>query len=88
MRNLHDVNEALMTLLPKSPDTAEIKDYRPISLIHCIWKLISKVLANRLAPKLSEVVNQAKVRSLMAVTFKTTSNLFKPQQSFFPSEKN
>jgi hypothetical protein len=59
MRNLHDVNEALMTLLPKSLDVVEIKDYHPISLIHCIGKLISKVLANRLAPKLSEVVNQS-----------------------------
>jgi hypothetical protein len=59
MRNLHNVNEALMTLLPKNPDAAEIKDYSPISLIHSIGKLISKILANRLAPRLNEVVHQS-----------------------------
>jgi hypothetical protein len=33
-----------------------MKDYRPISLIHVISKLISKVLSNRLAPWLGELV--------------------------------
>jgi hypothetical protein len=47
MRILHNVNEAL------------IKDYRPISLIHSIGKLILKVLVNRLAPRLNEVVHQS-----------------------------
>jgi hypothetical protein len=59
MHNLHNVNEALMTLLPKSPDAVKIKDRRPISLIHIIGKLILKVLANRLAPWLNEVVHQS-----------------------------
>jgi hypothetical protein len=59
VRNLHNVNEALMTLLPKNPDAAEIKDYNPISLIHSIGKLISNILANRLAPRLNEVVHQS-----------------------------
>jgi hypothetical protein len=54
-----DVNEALLALLPKNPEADEIKDYRPISLIHCIGKLIAKVLAKRLAPKLNKVVNQS-----------------------------
>jgi hypothetical protein len=59
MHNLHNVNEALITLLPKNPDAAEIMDYRPISLIHSIGKLILKVLVNRLAPRLNEVVHQS-----------------------------
>jgi hypothetical protein len=59
MRNLHSVNEALMTLLPKSSYAAKIKVYYPISLIHVIGKLISKVLANRLAPRLSELVHHS-----------------------------
>jgi hypothetical protein len=41
MRNLQNVNEALMTLLPKSADAAGIKDYCPIALIHSMGKLIS-----------------------------------------------
>lgn len=34
-----------------------VRDYRPISLIHSIAKILSKILANRLAPKLQEMVS-------------------------------
>jgi hypothetical protein len=57
MRNLHDVNGALMVLLPKSSDATNLKQFRPISLIHSVGKLISKLLANMLAPRLSELVH-------------------------------
>jgi hypothetical protein len=33
------------------------KDYRPISLVHSFTKLVTKVLANRLAGKLHEKVS-------------------------------
>jgi hypothetical protein len=55
-RNLHSVNDVLLVLLPKSADAASVKDFRPISLIHVIGKLVSKVLANRLAPRLGKLV--------------------------------
>jgi hypothetical protein len=56
MRNLHDVNGALLVLLPKLAEATSVKDFRPISLIHVIGKLVSKVLANRLAPRLPKLV--------------------------------
>jgi hypothetical protein len=55
-RNLHNVNDTLIVLLPKSVDAASIRDYHPISLIHIVGKLFSKVLADRLAPKLGKLV--------------------------------
>jgi hypothetical protein len=45
-----------MTLLPKSLEAITVKVYRSISLIHLFGKLIFKVLAERLAPKLPELV--------------------------------
>jgi hypothetical protein len=59
MRNFHSINEALLVLLPKSSKAASMKDYMPILLIHLLGKLFSKVLANRLAPKLSSLVHPA-----------------------------
>jgi hypothetical protein len=59
MRDLHSTNDALLTLLPKSPKAQSIRDYRPISLIHVVRKLISKLLANRLAPKISALVHNS-----------------------------
>jgi hypothetical protein len=59
-RNLHDLNGALMVLLPKSPDIVGIKEYMSIALIHLIGKLIPNVLANHLASKLNNLVHCSK----------------------------
>jgi hypothetical protein len=56
-RNFHDVNEALLTLLPKSAMASSLKVYMPISLIHMVGKLIFKVIANRLALRLGALVH-------------------------------
>jgi hypothetical protein len=55
-RNLHNINDSLLVMFPKSTMASSVKDYHPISLIHIIGKLLSKVLANRLAPRLGELV--------------------------------
>jgi hypothetical protein len=57
IRNFHTINEAIMVLLPKYQNAECIKDYRPISLIHVLMKLFSKVLANHLAPRLDELIH-------------------------------
>jgi hypothetical protein len=59
MRKLHDVNGALLVLLPKSSDAFDIKDYWPISLTHLMGKLISKVLSNTVTGHLEELVHQS-----------------------------
>jgi hypothetical protein len=50
------VNNALITLLPKKPRAEEVRDFRPISLIHGFAKWVAKVIANRLAPLLPQLV--------------------------------
>jgi hypothetical protein len=53
----HSINDTLIILLPKAYSTPTIKDYRPISLIHILGKLISKVLATKLVPRNSEPIH-------------------------------
>lgn len=55
-RSLHLVNEALLVLLRKKSDADLITDYRPISLMHSVSKLITKCLASRLATFLGDLV--------------------------------
>jgi mannosylglycoprotein endo-beta-mannosidase len=45
--------------LPKKEGTEEIIDYRPISLIHPIAKIIAKMLASRLGPLMDNLVSNA-----------------------------
>jgi hypothetical protein len=47
-----------MVLLKKKPQPTQIRDYRPISLIHSFSKLVTKCLANRLASVLDGLVHR------------------------------
>jgi hypothetical protein len=51
-------NSANIVLIPKRPDEEAVADYRPISLIHSIAKIFSKLLANRLAPVLGNLISK------------------------------
>jgi hypothetical protein len=53
-RDFHKINEAYMTLIPKTSEAKIIKDYRPILLSSASS---SKVLANRLSSKLHDLVH-------------------------------
>jgi hypothetical protein len=56
-RGFARLNRALISLIPKRPDAIETKDFRPISLVHSFAKLFSKIIANRLRPRLGEIVS-------------------------------
>jgi hypothetical protein len=51
------LNTANIVLLPKKERVECIGDYKPISLVHCVAKIFSKILATRLAPRLHEMVS-------------------------------
>ena len=56
-RNLWLLNSAYITLLPKKSDADLVKDFRPISQVHSFAKLVTKIMANRLAGRLDEMVS-------------------------------
>ncbi|CAN1126222.1 Transposon TX1 uncharacterized 149 kDa protein [Linum perenne] len=53
------VNSILLALIPKKFNAADMKDYRPISCCNVIYKVISKVLANRLSKVLPSIISPA-----------------------------
>lgn len=57
-RGLDCINRAILVLIPKKLGADAIQDFRPISLLHSVIKIFSKILALRLAPKLNTLVDQ------------------------------
>jgi retron-type reverse transcriptase len=47
-----------ITLIPKIPVPEGVNDYRPITLLNCILKTITKLLANRLQKKVLQIVHK------------------------------
>nr|GEW95664.1 RNA-directed DNA polymerase, eukaryota, reverse transcriptase zinc-binding domain protein [Tanacetum cinerariifolium] len=51
-------NSSFIVLIPKVLNANMVKDFRPISLIGSIYKIIAKILANRLVNMLDDIVNE------------------------------
>ena len=51
------INSTILTLIPKKENAKEMKDYRPISCCIVLYKVISKLLANRLKGILPQFIS-------------------------------
>ncbi|KAJ9704891.1 hypothetical protein PVL29_003103 [Vitis rotundifolia] len=56
---LKSLNNTFLVLIPKKIGAEELGDFRPISLVGGIYKLLAKVLANRLKRVVGKVVSPA-----------------------------
>jgi hypothetical protein len=52
-----ELNSAFIILLPKNEQATSADKFRPISLIHSFAKIITKILAHRIAPRLGEMIS-------------------------------
>nr|GEV46971.1 RNA-directed DNA polymerase, eukaryota [Tanacetum cinerariifolium] len=50
-------NASFIALIPKVTDAKFVTDFRPISLIGCVYNVITKILANRLSLVISDLVS-------------------------------
>ena len=51
------LNALFLSLISKRANAVEVKDFRPISLVGSVYKILAKVLANRLSRVLSTIIS-------------------------------
>ncbi|KAL4278182.1 hypothetical protein GQ457_03G030870 [Hibiscus cannabinus] len=62
-------NQSFVVLIPKRSNPVLIEDYRPISLVGCVYKLLSKVLAVRLREVMDRVIGVQSSLSVLKLGF-------------------
>ena len=55
--SFHKLNRTLLTMIPKKENALEVRDYRPISLVHRTAKLAARTLSLGLAPILPSIMS-------------------------------
>lgn len=53
------INSTFVALIPKVDCPVSFKDYRPISMVGWVYKVLSKVLANRLKILLPSIIGES-----------------------------
>ena len=52
------LNASFIALIPKVVDPQVLNEYRPISLIGCAYKILAKILANRLKKVMHSIISE------------------------------
>lgn len=52
------INTTFIALIPEFDSPQGLNDFRPISLVGCLYKMLSKVLANRLRAVMGSVISE------------------------------
>ena len=55
--DLQSINNSFITLIPKTNNLVSVNDFRPISLLNCVLKIITNLLANRLQGKITSLIH-------------------------------
>ena len=54
-----EFNQSLIVFIPKSHNSRTVRDFRPISLLGGVYKIIAKILANRIRPLIPKLVHSS-----------------------------
>ncbi|RVW34286.1 putative ribonuclease H protein [Vitis vinifera] len=58
-RFVKSLNATFLVIVPKRGGAEDLKDFRPISLVGSLYKLLAKVLANRIKKVLGKVISES-----------------------------
>nr|CAD1817158.1 unnamed protein product [Ananas comosus var. bracteatus] len=72
--DLNGINRSWVCPIPKKLNVSSTRDLRPISLVHSMSKIISKVLASRLQLFMNQLVNPYQTAFIKGVISSTTSS--------------
>jgi hypothetical protein len=55
------INKGIITLIPKSGDRAKFNNWRSITILRSLYKILAKTLASRLRMELTEIIRSNQI---------------------------
>ncbi|KAL0423656.1 UNVERIFIED_CONTAM: putative mitochondrial protein [Sesamum radiatum] len=77
-RMLRQLNHTIIALVPKSEHSPSVADYLPISCGNVIYKVITKIIADRLSPALEQFIDRSQAAFIGGRNI--TDNIFLAQE--------
>ena len=75
---LKQINHAIIALILKTDHASQVNHFRPISCCNLLYKIVSKILANRIAPVLENIIGES--QSAFLKNRKMMDNIFHIQE--------
>ena len=66
--SLESINSSFITLIPKDNNPTSLNDFRPITLMNCVLKLLTKLMANRLQRVIIPIIHQNQYGFIKPIT--------------------
>ena len=79
------LNDTLVTLIPKCKSPESLNNYRPISLYNSVYKIVSKILVERIRPYLNKLVSH--FQTAFVPGRKGLDNVLVTQELFYALDK-
>lgn len=67
---LRNLKQTFISLIPKKPEACNFNQLHPIGLCNVCYKVISKILVNRIRPLLNKIMDHAQVAFLTEALLK------------------
>ncbi|KAL2224953.1 UNVERIFIED_CONTAM: hypothetical protein Sindi_2952100 [Sesamum indicum] len=85
-RMLRQLNHTIIALVPKSEHSTYVADYRPILCCNVIYKAITKIISDRLAPALEHLIDRCQAAFVGGRNI--TDNIFLPKKWYDSTRGN
>ena len=79
------LNETLVTLIPKCQSPKSLNNYRPISLCNSIYKVVSKIIVNKIRPHIGKLI--APIQIAFVPGRKDIDNVLIAQELFYALDR-
>lgn len=81
------MNSTYVCLIPKHQNAETLRQYRPISLCNTVYKVVTKIIVNRIKPLLNKIIHPSQTSFIKGRRASDNAIIVHEVQNFFKNSK-